>query len=106
MTEVHTLSHEFDRTDVIVNGEAVHVRETFGGGAAPAVVESECVNVNGISVSVTFDGKNALVNGKVVTASEERSTVMINGEEMSVTFDASDVLVNGEAVYISEAATL
>jgi len=28
----------FDRTDVIVNGEAVHVSETVGRGAAPAVL--------------------------------------------------------------------
>ena len=91
----------FDGSDVIVNGEAVHVSETFGGGAAPAVVESESVNVNGISVSVTFDGKTALVNGEVVTASEEGSTVMIICKEMSVTFDGSDVVVNGEAVSVA-----
>ena len=89
---------------MIVNGEAVHVRETFGGGAAPAVVESESVNVNGISVSVTFDGKTALVNGEVVTASEEGSTVMIICKEMSVTFDGSDVVVNREAVSIAAPA--
>ena len=89
-----------------MNGEAVHVSETVGGGAAPAVVKSESVNVNGISVSVTFHGKTSLVNGEVVTASEEGSTVMINGAEMSVTFAASDVLVNGVAVIMSEAATL
>ena len=87
-----------------MNGEAVHVSETFGGGAAPAVVESESVNVNGISVSVTFDGKTALVNGEVVTASEEGSTVMIICKEMSVTFDGSDVVVNGEAVSVAAQA--
>ena len=47
---------------MIVNGEVVHVSETVGGGVAPAVVESESVNVNGKSVSVIFDGTTALVN--------------------------------------------
>ena len=67
----------FDRTDVIVNGEAVHVSETVGGGAAPAVLGSESFNVNGESVSVIFDGTTSLMNGEVVTASEEGSTVTI-----------------------------
>ena len=53
--------------------------------------------MNGISVSVTFDGKTALVNGEVVTASKEGSTVMIICKEMSVTFDGSDVVVNNES---------
>ena len=59
-----------DGTYVIVNGEAVHVSETVGGGTAPAVVESESVDENGESVSVIFDGATALVNVEVVTASE------------------------------------
>ena len=87
-----------------MNGEAVHVSGTVGEGAAPAVVESELVNMNGESVSVTFDGATALVNGKVVTASEEGSTVMIICKEMSVTFDGSDVVVNGEAVSVAAQA--
>ena len=40
----------FDQTDVIVNGEAVHMSETVGGGTAPAVVESESVDENRESV--------------------------------------------------------
>ena len=59
-----------DGTYVIVNGEAVHMSETVGGGTAPAVVESESVDENGESVSVIFDGATALVNVEVVTASE------------------------------------
>ena len=90
-----------DGTDVIVNGEAVHVSETVGGGTAPVVVESESVDENGESVSVIFDGATALVNGEVVTASEEGSTVMINGEEISITFDRSNVVVNVEAVSVA-----
>ena len=66
-----------DGRDVIVNGEAVHVSETVGGGAAPAVLGSESFNVNGESVSVIFDGTTSLMNGEVVTASEEGSTVTI-----------------------------
>ena len=60
--------------------------------------------MNGISVSVTFDGKTALVNGKVLTASEEESTVMIFCKEISVTFDGSDVVVNGEVVSVAAQA--
>ena len=37
----------FDQTDVTVNGGAVHVSETVGGGAAPAALGSESVNMNG-----------------------------------------------------------
>ena len=51
-----------DGTDVIVNGEAVHVSETVGGGTVPSVVESESVDENGESVSVIFDGATALVS--------------------------------------------
>ena len=98
------MSVTFDQTDVIANGEAVHMSETVGGGAAPAVVESESVNMNGESVSVTFDGATALVNGEVVTASEEGSIVMIKGEEMSVTVDGSHVVVNGEVVPVAAQA--
>ena len=51
----------FDGRGVIRSSS--HEREIVGGSVAPAVVESESVNVNGESVSVIFH--SATVSGKV-----------------------------------------
>ena len=49
-----------------VNGEFFGVIKTVRGGTASVVAEAESVDVNRAPVSVIFDGRTAIVNGKLL----------------------------------------